>query len=196
MWGSKKMPAPPPVALSQRAEPAVASEPSTVQRQLRSKSTLINGMVDRLPTADRIVALCDGRPGVFGQSGGPRYGVYVLTSRELLWRNSEGQSIDVALCDVQQMQTTYVSQYCVYIELATRGGHQMELALAYSEHSSGREFYETLETTLRDVRESRIATPPAQASVADELEKLAALRERGILTDAEFESQKRALLGG
>jgi hypothetical protein len=34
----------------------------------------------------------------------------------------------------------------------------------------------------------------AQLDVADELEKLAALHERGILTDAEFDAQKTKLL--
>jgi hypothetical protein len=38
-------------------------------------------------------------------------------------------------------------------------------------------------------------SPPAR-SLADELDKLDALRRRGVLTDAEFQSQKRALLGG
>jgi|HubBroStandDraft_1064217.scaffolds.fasta_scaffold21720_2 hypothetical protein len=35
-----------------------------------------------------------------------------------------------------------------------------------------------------------------QASVADELAKLAALRKQGVLTDAEFETQKKRLLAG
>jgi len=37
-------------------------------------------------------------------------------------------------------------------------------------------------------------TPPPVASAADELGKLDALHQRGVLTDDEFESQKRALL--
>ena len=37
-------------------------------------------------------------------------------------------------------------------------------------------------------------TPPPAASAADELGKLDALHQRGVLTDDEFESQKRALL--
>ncbi len=36
--------------------------------------------------------------------------------------------------------------------------------------------------------------PAGTASVADEIEKLANLRDRGVLTDAEFEAQKRLLL--
>jgi hypothetical protein len=95
MWGSKKKPQRSPVALSQRAEPAVRSQPPAVQRQLRAKSELINGMVDHLPEVDRIIALCDGGPGVFGQTGAARYGVYVLTSRERLWRNSDWSTLGV-----------------------------------------------------------------------------------------------------
>ncbi|MCW5253577.1 SHOCT domain-containing protein [Streptomyces sp. SHP 1-2] len=38
------------------------------------------------------------------------------------------------------------------------------------------------------------AAPAAPLSVADELTKLAALHERGALTDTEFERQKRRLL--
>ena len=37
--------------------------------------------------------------------------------------------------------------------------------------------------------------PPASSSVADELEKLAKLREAGVLTDAEFQAQKVKVLG-
>lgn len=39
------------------------------------------------------------------------------------------------------------------------------------------------------------AAPAAGRSVADELERLAALMERGLLTQAEFDSQKSQLLG-
>src|SRR5690606_41281848 len=38
------------------------------------------------------------------------------------------------------------------------------------------------------------ARGPVQSSVADELEKLAALRDRGALSEAEFEAQKARLL--
>jgi hypothetical protein len=188
VWGSKK-PQPVRAAVSQRVEWTMASEPATVQEQLRYKSELINGMVDHLPAGDGIIALCSGGPGSFGEHG-PMYGVYVLTSRELLWRNDDGQSLEIALDDVQEMQTTYVSQHCVYITLAMGGGHETELALAYSKHSSGKRFYEALNTAIRTVRESRKAsTASPRGSVADELEKLAGLLQRGVLTQAEFESE-------
>lgn len=39
------------------------------------------------------------------------------------------------------------------------------------------------------------AGPPTAPSLADELEKLADLRDRGVLTDDEFAARKRAILG-
>lgn len=41
----------------------------------------------------------------------------------------------------------------------------------------------------------RMAVVPGSASVADELTKLAALRDQGVLSPAEFEQQKTRLLG-
>ncbi|MFE2228634.1 DUF4429 domain-containing protein [Streptomyces kronopolitis] len=41
----------------------------------------------------------------------------------------------------------------------------------------------------------RMAVAPGAASVADELTKLAALRDQGVLSPAEFEQQKARLLG-
>jgi hypothetical protein len=43
-------------------------------------------------------------------------------------------------------------------------------------------------------RHSTPAAPAAPANTADELTKLATLRDNGVLTDAEFASQKAALL--
>jgi hypothetical protein len=42
--------------------------------------------------------------------------------------------------------------------------------------------------------QNELADTGVAASVADELTKLAALRDRGVLTDEEFQSQKAALL--
>lgn len=44
-------------------------------------------------------------------------------------------------------------------------------------------------------RSAAQVTPPTQNSVADELTKLATLRDQGILTDEEFTAQKARLLG-
>jgi uncharacterized membrane protein YdbT with pleckstrin-like domain len=39
-------------------------------------------------------------------------------------------------------------------------------------------------------------SPPASASTTGELERLAELRDRGVLTEAEFQTQKKRILGG
>jgi hypothetical protein len=49
--------------------------------------------------------------------------------------------------------------------------------------------YEMNEANLR-----RMQSPPTPPSVADELAKLARLREEGVLSDEEFEEQKSRLL--
>ena len=55
--------------------------------------------------------------------------------------------------------------------------------------------YQTMEDN-ENRKFDRARGPQVQLSVADELTKLAALRDQGHLTDAEFEAQKASLLGG
>lgn len=43
---------------------------------------------------------------------------------------------------------------------------------------------------------AQATTPPASASTTGELERLAELRNKGVLTEDEFQSQKRRILGG
>jgi len=43
---------------------------------------------------------------------------------------------------------------------------------------------------------AQATTPPASASTTGELERLAELRNRGVLTEDEFQSQKKRILGG
>ena len=49
---------------------------------------------------------------------------------------------------------------------------------------------------LGHVMRSNTAAPAPQKTVAEQIEKLHELRERGALTDAEYESEKAKLLGG
>jgi hypothetical protein len=66
-------------------------------------------------------------------------------------------------------------------EIRARAASQMQSAAAMQE------------MMVKQVSQSRSATPGPD--VADELAKLADLRDRGALTDAEFEVQKARLLG-
>lgn len=63
------------------------------------------------------------------------------------------------------------------------------------EHEKQLESLRVLATTQQKLGGAAEAASPI-GSVADELEKLASLRERGLLTPDEFEGQKRALLLG
>ena len=48
----------------------------------------------------------------------------------------------------------------------------------------------------KDIKPAAGTTPPATVSLADELTKLAQLKDAGVLTDEEFEAQKKKLLEG
>lgn len=73
-------------------------------------------------------------------------------------------------------------------------GQHAKIAILYE---GKREFRPTWTEAV--VPKARAVAPPVQVvaapSVADELRKLAKLKEDGFLTDAEFEAQKRKLLG-
>jgi hypothetical protein len=90
-----------------------------------------------------------------------------------------------------------------YLQVLTNGvsaaAHDVRNAVAFPR---GKEApWERARDLINEYRgeAARAANPPtvrpaAVAPIADELEKLAALRERGILTDEEFAAKKRQLL--
>lgn len=55
--------------------------------------------------------------------------------------------------------------------------------------------FEQLQGALLAAISARSSSPAGGISAADEIEKLAALRDRGVLTDEEFSAKKRQLLG-
>lgn len=65
----------------------------------------------------------------------------------------------------------------------------------FSDISRPDEVQKTIISTLSDRSNRRFDGAPSLGGVARELERLEALRDRGTLTDAEFEEQKRRLLG-
>ena len=56
------------------------------------------------------------------------------------------------------------------------------------------EIKEYIENKVRDFQESRV--PPQNSSMADELQKLADLKEKGILSEEEFQDAKHNLISG
>lgn len=57
------------------------------------------------------------------------------------------------------------------------------------------EYLEAKEYVERRIEEAHAPPAATSGSVADELQKLAALRDQGILTDAEFQAEKARVLG-
>ena len=62
------------------------------------------------------------------------------------------------------------------------------------EHEKQLESLRALATTQR-ANAPKATTTNMSVSIADELDKLASLRDRGVLTTEEFEAQKKSLLG-
>jgi GTPase SAR1 family protein len=57
------------------------------------------------------------------------------------------------------------------------------------------ELKEFVEQEIEKHKSGNLSKQPSQLNVADELEKLARLKESGVLTDDEFQMQKKRLLG-
>lgn len=205
MWGSKKpprQPPPPPPLLTAKAEFAIAGESDEMwlhlRHKIREEGGWVDGVVDGLDEHDRVLALWSGSPDAGGTR--PRGGTFLLTNRELFWRNLEGVTFHVELASVDQLNMVRVGQYALHCVLV-HGAHETPLVVLGETPKNNRgaiEFYEALEEAIRAARGAArtTASAAAPASVADELEKLAALKDRGVLTDTEFAAQKRSLLGG
>jgi hypothetical protein len=62
-------------------------------------------------------------------------------------------------------------------------------------HNTLSDFERLRDSLVEAITRRSSAAQAAAISVADEIEKLAALRDRGLLTDAELSARKRTLLG-
>ncbi len=90
-----------------------------------------------------------------------------------------------------------------YIQFAFVGGQESKGGLFDSTRDENsvmfnnkqQPVFEELKDHLDAVRNSITRGAPAQLSELDELEKLASLRDRGILNDEEFEAKKKQILG-
>ncbi len=80
------------------------------------------------------------------------------------------------------------------IQSASEYGRNVFANVRNPEHVQ-KTIYEQGERNKQRMYQSR-PTPPAAPSVAAELQRLAELRDRGVLTEEEFQAQKRRILGG
>lgn len=90
-----------------------------------------------------------------------------------------------------------------YIQLTLMGGSEAKRGLwestrdentvNFSSSKDNEKFLEAKETIERKIHESRGGV--VHKSEADDLEKFAGLRDKGVLTEAEFQAKKKQLLG-
>lgn len=124
---------------------------------------------------------------------------FVVTSHRLIYRQGvvARQGVEIPLERVNNVnfsQTMFERVLQVgdlLIESGGTDGQQMFSDIAQPE---------VVQNIIHSTIRSRVGTngtgaPGSRVSVADELERLEALRDRGTLTDAEFEEQKRRILG-
>jgi uncharacterized membrane protein YdbT with pleckstrin-like domain len=102
-----------------------------------------------------------------------------------------------AINDVRFQQSVFeriVGAGDLIIQSASEHGRNVFANVRNPEHVQ-RTIYEQGERNKQRMYQGRTA-PPAAPSVTTELQRLAELRDRGVLTEEEFQAQKRRILGG
>ncbi len=123
---------------------------------------------------------------------------FVVTTERIIFRQGvvarDGVEIPLdRLANVNFKQSALERLLGVGDILLQSGGQDGEQT--FSDISRPDEVQKTIISTLSDRSNRRFEGAPSLAGIAHELERLEALRDRGTLTDAEFEEQKRRLLG-
>lgn len=89
----------------------------------------------------------------------------------------------------------FISPLLTFIILALRSDLVVEEAKAdYERRKHERELESVRAIAVSASGAAAVVTPPAARSVIDELGKLADLRDRGVLSEAEFQAEKQKLL--
>jgi hypothetical protein len=93
-----------------------------------------------------------------------------------------------------------------FLQLTIHGGREMQGGIASAMFDENTVTFETEEKNIefakaKEIIETRVQQPhnsaslPKSASSLDDLEKLAALKEKGIITEEEFQAKKKQILG-
>lgn len=115
------------------------------------------------------------------------------------------KTIPYSMLSAVQLQKGGLIQRQGYIRFSFMGGSEAKGATRYSvakdENSilfatkRNKEFEEAKRIIESNIGKASQAMPVASTSNLDELDKLAKLKEQGVLTDSEFEAKKKQLLG-
>lgn len=123
----------------------------------------------------------------FSSDQGPLF----VTNENLLFYGCDGHR-KVPLHLIYDMGLEPISEK-VFIDY---GNKQEWFSLAANKRDSRRAFVQRLEAAIEEAQKSaKPSSSSTPRSSADELEKFAKLRDRGVLSDEEFEAKKRQILG-
>ena len=123
---------------------------------------------------------------------------FVVTSHRLIYRQGvvARNGVEIPLERVNNVnfaQTIFERLLQVGDLLVESGGQEGQQV--FSDISRPEEVQNIIHSTIQREKNQRFEGAPSLAGIAHELERLEALRDRGTLTDEEFEEQKRRLIG-
>ncbi len=132
----------------------------------------------------------------------------IIQRKGLLGAASQQGSKEIRIDQISAVQLKKPGLTAGFIRFSFVGGQESKragLSVAYDENAivipghygefvKAKELIEQYQQAMAQAQRTPVVAP-ALVSAADELEKLAALRDRGILSAAEFEAKKQQVLG-
>lgn len=123
---------------------------------------------------------------------------FVVTSQRLIYRQGvvarDGVEIPLDRVNNVNFSQSILERLLGVGDLLVESGGQ-DGQQQFSDVSQPEKVQNIIHSTIREMRAAQTTGGVPQSGIAHELERLEALRDRGTLTDAEFEEQKRRLLG-
>lgn len=129
------------------------------------------------------------------------HGMLVVTNMRVIAsqsRNAGGHaavSCDVPLCDITSVATRKTGMASAVLSLGAAGSTLDIQTLSTGLDGDTRTVIREAQAKFCSGQSGPTSDQAPPASIADELIKLAALRDAGVLTDAEFADQKSKMLG-
>jgi uncharacterized membrane protein YdbT with pleckstrin-like domain len=123
---------------------------------------------------------------------------FVVTSQRLIYRQGvvarDGVEIPLDRVNNVNFSQSILERLLGVGDLLVESGGQ-DGQQSFSDVSQPEKVQNIIHSTIRDLRAAQAPHGGPLSGIAHELERLEALRDRGTLTDDEFEAQKRRLLG-
>lgn len=122
---------------------------------------------------------------------------FVVTSHRLIYRQGvvarNGVEIPLERVNNVNFHQSIFERLLQVGDLLIESGGQ-EGQQTFSDISRPEEVQNIIHSTIQREKKNKFEATPSLSSIAHELERLEALRDRGVLTDEEFEEQKRRLI--